>query len=95
MLILSHDHTTHRHTLRTYIHTHAAEIFTLNFIQAITPEEESNAADMSAPRALLFEEDSKLDSVYIRPPTGQKSIKFNASDITKLCYNSKVVQFTN
>ncbi len=60
-----------------------------------TPEGGSTVADTSASRVLSFEEDSEPDSVCARPPPGRKGIKFNASDVTKLHYNSKVAQFTN
>ena len=46
-------------------------------------------------RTLLFEHNSEANSDYPEPKSGQKSLKFNLSDITRLRYNSTIAQFNN
>jgi hypothetical protein len=50
---------------------------------------------LSTSRTLSFDYDSEADSECSRPVPGYKGIKFNASDITQLRYDSNVAQFNN
>jgi hypothetical protein len=45
---------------------------------------------LSTSRTQLFDYDSEADSECSRPVLGYKDIKFNASDITQLQYDSNV-----
>ena len=53
------------------------------------------SAPLSSSHTLSLDDDSEVDSNCLEAPSGQRGIKFSASDITKLCYDSNIAQFNN